>query len=684
MPDSMTQLLRAGPPGAKRDLAIVGDGFADDDQALYDDYVRDTVMEGTFGRDYFYEDSQAFNVYRVNLVSVDSGVTTQTYDADGNLTGTDSRDTRLDTIFTGRWDDCWVKDGPNTNSRLTSLLGTWVPDWDFVLIVLNTTGFGGCRRGNRLYVTRGADWSVVAHEFGHGFASLADEYCRAGTHSGGEPGRVNVTANTDRRTLKWRRYVRPTTPVPTGVNPDPGSGLCTNWTEGTRPGWWDSARDAGLFEGASYKDEGLYRPAENCRMRGNRPPFCPICYTEAKRIQHPFTGRTFEQVVTGDFNGDGRDDVLVHTGNSIQIYRSDASQLDLVFSAVERVPGSWQFKPGDRLHVGDFDGDGRDEVVVYNSTDWNQEHLGLLVGDGADGLRLARRYDDRMAGWQFHRNDRFVVADFDGDGRSDLIVANAEDWSTPYLALLRSTGSALTVARRYDGDLAGWQMRKGDRYMPGDLTGDGRDDLYVWNGTDWSVRYLAMLRSNGSSYTMVKRFDNNLSGWQMGKEDRHVVGDFNGDGRDDLYVFNGTNWSTAYLGMLRSTGSDLTVARRYDGNAPGWQMRKSDRHWPVDIDGNGRVDLVVYNHQDWSTQYLGTMVSSGSALTCSWAADRVGEWNLSSVDQFEPCNYEGVAGRRDLIVHNRDWIGMMRAAPTLSLQRLYHQWIHNYRYGRNW
>ncbi|MDQ3988214.1 MAG: FG-GAP-like repeat-containing protein, partial [Actinomycetota bacterium] len=535
------------------------------------------------------------------------------------------------------------------------------------------------------YVTRGVGWDVIAHEFGHGFASLADEYCRSGAHPGGEPGEVNVTANSNRATLKWRRFVRATTPVPTGVNPKPGSGACTGWTVGARPADWDSALDAGLFEGAKYRDSGLYRPAENCRMLGNSPPFCPVCYTESKRIQHPFTGRTFDNIYTGDFNGDGRDDVLVHTGNSIQIYRSNGAELALVFSAVQRVPGSWQFAPGDKFYVADFNGDGKDEVVVYNSTNWNQEYLGLLVDDDANGLRLVRRYDDKMTGWQFHKNDRFIVTDFDGNGRADLVVANGEDWATPYLGMLRSDGDGLTVVRRYEGDLAGWQMRKGDRYMPGDFDGDGRDDIYVWNGTDWSVRYLAMLRSDGpSSYTMVKRFDNVLAGWQMASGDRHVVGDFNGDGRDDLYVFNGSDWSMAYLGMLRSAGGDLALIRRYDGNAPGWQMRRNDQHWPVDIDGNGRTDLIVYNHQDWYTKYLGTMVSTGDALSCSSVADWVGEWNLGSVDKFEPCNYEGMPGRRNLIVHNRDWLGMVRATPTLSLQRIYYQWIHNYRHGRNW
>jgi hypothetical protein len=136
--------------------------------------------------------------------------------------------------------------------------------------------------------------------------------------------------------------------------------------------------------------------------------------------------------------------------------------------------------------------------------------------------------------------------------------------------------------------------------------------------------------------------------------------------------------------MLASDGSQLAMVRRYDGNAPGWQMRKNDRHWVCDLKGDGKEDLFVYNASDWFREYLGTMASSGTALSCSWKEDWVGEWNLGAVDRFEPCNYEGAAGARDLFVHNTDWFGMIRAAPSLQLQKIYYRWIHNYRHGRNW
>ena len=692
MPDSMTQIFKSGPPGLKKNIAILGDGFAAGDQTLYNNKVKELLIDGVFGHDYFYEDAQAFNIFRVNLISNDSGVSQRVYDehgtpsdaSDDTIVSTTLKNTALGYIFSGSWAHCWLENGTNTATLVQNALNTWVPDYDLVLIILNEPGFGGCGGGGFQIVTLGSSWTVMAHEFGHGTGGLADEYCQPGTYTGPEPGAVDLTKNSNRATLKWRRFVNPTTPIPTGINPTAGTGICTGYNQGTQPAGWSSDQDVGLFEGGGYKDTGIYRPVINCRMRGNSPPYCPVCYTELKTLMHPVSGHSFQKCYAGDFNGDGKDDLLVHNGNSIMLFRSNGSQLDLVFSAVERVPGSWQFQPGDHFYIADFNNDGKDEVVVYNSTDWAIEYLGLLADDGNDGLKLISRYDDATRGWQFQLNDQFYVADFDGDGKKDLFVFNGNNWAIPYVGMLRSSGTGFSVVQRYDANMPGWQMRPGDRHMVGDFSGNGLDDLWVFNGSNWSIPYLGMLRSNGTSLSMARRYDNKLPGWQMRANDRQYVGDFDGDGKADLYVFNGNDWSVAYLGMLRSLGNALCLVERYDGNAPGWQMRRHDNHWVADINGDGRRDLFVYNYQDWSTQYLGTMISNGFGLSASWKEDWVGEWNLGSVDRFEVCNYEGVAGERDLFVHNQDWFGMIRATPGLSLQRIYYRWIHNYRYGRNW
>ena len=91
MPDSMTQILSSGPTGTKVNIAVLGDGFANGaDQTLYNNKVNDLLFNGLFKNDYYFEDIQAFNVFRVNLISAVSGVGTKTYN-NGTLLNTVTR-----------------------------------------------------------------------------------------------------------------------------------------------------------------------------------------------------------------------------------------------------------------------------------------------------------------------------------------------------------------------------------------------------------------------------------------------------------------------------------------------------------------------------------------------------------------------------------------------------------------
>jgi hypothetical protein len=673
-------LRKAGPPGTKRNIVVLGDGFAAADQAAYNAWVDDKLINGVFGNDYFSEDASAFNIYRVNLESVDSGVSTRTYDEKGTVDPSDDtiasetiRDTALGIIFSGSWSHCWLEYGPNSESLLQAALAAWVPDYNEILVVLNNPKYGGCGGGGRAHVPMGVDWSVIAHEFGHGIGGFADEYSVTGSYTGPEQGWINLTTITDRATTKWRQFIDPTTPLPT-VNPLPST--------------WSSNFDVGLFEGGGTLLTGIYRPVVNCRMNGNTPEYCPVCYTSIKGDRDHETEHHFRNAYAGMFLGSDRSDLLLHHGTSIQLFRATGTGFQHTFSGVERVPGSWQFMPHDQIVVADFNGDGVDEVVIFNGVDWAMPYLGLLASDGNDGLRLIARYDGDIAGWDgFRPNDRFCAADVNGDGKVDLIVTNGDDWSMTYVGVLRSTGTGFYLAQRYDGDIPGWGgLARHDKFLIADLNGDGRDDLIIFNGDDWSMAYVGLFRGNASGLAMTARYDGDIPGWGgLARHDRLIVGDFDGDGRDDVFIFNGDDWSMSYLGMFRAAGGGLAYVNRYDGDVPGWGgLARHDQLFAADLDGNGTCDLWAWNHQDWAEEYLGRMTSSGTDLSASFVGDWVGEWNLGSVDRFEVARFSGKTGLPHLYVHNADWFGVISGRRGFSLQKIYYRWIRDYRYGRNW
>ena len=742
MADSVTVLQNVGSSG--KTLAILGDGFAAGaDQTTYNTYVQDRVMSGVFLRDAFNEDSAAWNIRRVNLESNHSGASTRTWDLKGTPSDTSDDtytenifDTALGVISNGEWWHGWFEDESFwTWLKIQGALLQWAPGADFVLIVVNSTLFGGLRTGNILKVTTQAGASVIAHEFGHGFGNLEDEYSSTGkgNFTGSEPSRVNATKETNRSKIKWRRYIAPSTPIPTGTGANSG------YTAGPKPAGWDDQDDAGLFEGAATYETGVYRPAINCRMRHNASAFCPPCYAEMKEQLHSASRRTFKMVVSGRFTSSKRSEFFGVDPYGLSLYRADGARWLHVRTTAGIIPGGWGIRPGDRYVAGDFDGDGRDELAVYNSTWWTIPLLGILKV-GTDGsLQLVRRYDADIPGWGgFATNDRFVVGDFDGDGRDDLLVTNFTDWVMPYVATLQSTGSAFTLTRRYDGDIPGWGgMREHDEVMVGDFAGSGRSDLLIWNSRDWSSEYLGLFRQARGGFTCIRLYEDDLPGWGgFARHDRFYIGDFSGDGKDDLYIFNGSDWANPYLGMFRSTGSDFVAVQLYDGDVPGWGgLAEHDRFLPADLTGSGRIGLFVWNMEDWGPNYAGRMVSNGSALGADFREDWVGEWHLGSSDAFTVAKpllrrivvdreiqvrelsrrsggrwakigIEGILadsvgrlrrfrladlgavlyaeGPDRVISHNHDWLGTFRTASPLSLDSIYNRWVHNDKYGRHW
>ena len=148
-----------------------------------------------------------------------------------------------------------------------------------------------------------------------------------------------------------------------------------------------------------------------------------------------------------------------------------------------------------------------------------------------------------------------------------------------------------------------------------------------------------------------------------------------------------------YLGMFGSDGSGLRLVNRFDGDVPGWGgLARHDQFLSADLTGDGRADLWAWNHQDWSEEYLGRMISGGSGLSASFAGDWVGEWNLGPADRFEVARFSSLrpsptrpsGGMPSLFVHNTDWFGVINGRSGISLSGIYYRWIHDYRAGRNW
>lgn len=161
----------------------------------------------------------------------------------------------------------------STDNRDIRDLAGQVP-YDQIYILINSEKYGGGGIYN-FYCSSAAGNSfsgdIIIHEFGHGFAGLADEYYNDETGYGDfynndiEPWEPNLTTLVNFDT-KWKDMMDPKTPIPT-------------------PRVKKYETTIGVFEGGGYEAEGIYSPHMDCLMKTFKGhEFCPVCQRAIERM----------------------------------------------------------------------------------------------------------------------------------------------------------------------------------------------------------------------------------------------------------------------------------------------------------------------------------------------------------------------------------------------------------------
>jgi hypothetical protein len=204
----------------------------------------------------------------------------------------------------------------------------------------------------------------------------------------------------------------------------------------------------------------------------------------------------------------------------------------------------------------DFDRDGRADLLVVRGAYPYGENL-LYLQDGQGIFR------DRSlaAGISGKRNGiSATAADFDGDGDLDLFVAN---WGTNVLYRNRAgdkhgPGASGDALRFTDATLDGGLAEEGRSWgaLSSDFNGDGRPDLFVFRGGDGKGQgcRLYLNRGNGSFQDATASSGLGATGWAMGA----VSADFDGDGDFDLFVTGYDGPDRLYLNDGTGRFSDAT------------------------------------------------------------------------------------------------------------------------------
>jgi hypothetical protein len=301
-------------------------------------------------------------------------------------------------------------------------------------------------------------------------------------------------------------------------------------------------------------------------------------------------------VAVADVNGDGKPDLLVAVELASDGFSGAVNVLlgngDGTFQAA--VPYGSGGVLAQSVAVADVNGDGKPDLVVANQDITNSSgaigSVGMLLGNGDGTFQAAVSYG---SGGYFAFS--VAVADLNGDGKPDLLVANLCEISE---CLNSQKGTVGVLFGNGDGTFQAAATYSSGGYFANsvavaDVNGDGKPDLLVLNQSTNQTAYpkLGVLFGNGDGTFQAATTYNTggLIGTSM------AVADVNGDGKPDVVVANQcaiVNFcNTGSLGVLLGNGDGTFQAPVPYGSGG----ISADSVAVGDVNGDGKPDLVVAN-----------------------------------------------------------------------------------------
>lgn len=344
-----------------------------------------------------------------------------------------------------------------------------------------------------------------------------------------------------------------------------------------------------------------------------------------------------------DFNADSRDDVLyiakaADKGSGI-VLADQSGNLTISHqvwaSNYLNIPWHGNLY---RAVVADFNGDNRDDILLQKQSPG--DHYLLIANADGKFLGIGQTIANTALGVTWSADQHLLVAgDYDGNGRSDLFLQGRSSSSTH--AILRSNTSGQFADTPYqtwtDGYL-GFQWSWGKALIfAGNFNGDSRADLFVQAKPDILIidydipfpvpRYrpnsfgivLALDPAGGvvfRSGSVNQYWSRNYLGLDWSPNASNIViGDFNDDGKDDVFLQsrqsgrqNTVLFATA-AAQFQSTGSisDTTILNSWTGD--------SYRLLAGDFNADGRRGLYAQAVSAAGTNYVAQDITIQSATT---------------------------------------------------------------------
>lgn len=225
-------------------LVIMGDGYTSTEQSVF---VTDAMNLSNYflGQTPWSNYVNYFNVFAIEVISAQSGAKHPNTASDCSSANPLVPVSNPNTYFGSTFDYYGIHRlvVPINTSNIFNALAANFPNYDQILIVVNSPYYGGSGGTFATSTVATSSNEIISHELAHSFANLSDEYYVGDSYAYESP---NMTQETNPTLVKWKNWY--------GYN---GIGIYQHCCGGNSALW--------------------YKPHSNCKMQYLGPPFCSVC-----------------------------------------------------------------------------------------------------------------------------------------------------------------------------------------------------------------------------------------------------------------------------------------------------------------------------------------------------------------------------------------------------------------------
>jgi hypothetical protein len=302
--------------------------------------------------------------------------------------------------------------------------------------------------------------------------------------------------------------------------------------------------------------------------------------------QQQFTDANLNAVTAADVNGDGKPDlIMANSGNNTVSVLPNTTPPGAVSTSFATMQNFGTGNGTDSVTTADVNGDGKRDIIVANSSDGT---VSVLLNTAAPGVSIPTFATQQTFSAGIEPNN-VTAADLNGDGRPDIVVT--DDLQHTVVVLLNTTapGNTLLSFTPQQAFLSG--SNRPNSVAIADVNGDGKSDLIMATQGNDSNNISVLLNTTAPGATTPSFAAAQTFATGSGNPNFITTADINGDGKSDLVATNGGNAVSLLLNTTAPGTMTLSFAAAQSFSTPNGPSSVS----AVDIDGDGRPDLIVSN-----------------------------------------------------------------------------------------